>query len=125
MLIQTFKDLIVWKQGHLLVLYVYRVTKNFPRTEIFSLVDQMRRAVVSITSNIAEGFGRQGNKEKIQFLYMSLGSCYELNNQINIAYDLGYLSKEDNEKLEQKIGDVSRLLNGFIRSLKRNGPTNS
>ncbi len=67
MLIKTFKDLIVWKQGHLLVLDVYRVTKDFPRTEMFSLVDQMRRAVVSITSNIAEGFGRQGNKEKIQF----------------------------------------------------------
>lgn len=125
MLIQTFKDLIVWQHGHQLVLDIYRLTNSFPKSEMFSLVDQMRRAVVSITSNIAEGFGRRGNKEKIQFLHLSLGSCYELSNQINIAHDLGYLSKEDNERLEQRIGNVSRLLNGFIRSLKTNGSTNS
>jgi four helix bundle protein len=70
----TFKDLDVWKEGHKLVLNVYSITKPFPAEERFGLIDQMRRCSVSITSNIAEGFSRQGVKEKLQFYYMSKGS---------------------------------------------------
>ena len=72
--IKEFTDLIVWQKGHKLVLTVYLVTKKFPREELFGLSSQMRRAGVSITSNIAEGFGRKGFKEKIQFYYLAKGS---------------------------------------------------
>ena len=71
MKIQSFTDLEVWKQAHKLVIEIYRVTKKFPKEERYSLVDQMRRAAISITSNIAEGFSRQGKKEKLQFYFMA------------------------------------------------------
>lgn len=118
MSIQSFKDLTTWQEGHKLVLLVYKATETFPQKETYSIIDQMRRAVVSITSNIAEGFGRRGDKEKIQFLHLSLGSCYELHNQIMISKDLGYLPTDKFTEIENKIFDVSRLINGFIRSLK-------
>jgi len=72
--IQTFRDLNTWKEGHKLVLQIYKITKNFPKKETFALTDQILRAVVSITSNIAEGFGRRGMKEKIQFYYLAQSS---------------------------------------------------
>jgi len=78
--IESFTDLIVWQEGHSLVIKIYCVTKNFPKEEIFSLINQMKRAAISITSNIAEGFGRQTLKEKIQFYYMSQGSLTESKN---------------------------------------------
>ncbi len=119
MIIQRFTDLIVWKEGHKLVLMAYKYTNKFPNKETYSLVDQMRRAAVSITSNIAEGFGRRGVKEKVQFLYLSLGSGYELQNQIIIARDLDYMTKEEYEKMENQLQLVSKLINGFIRSLQK------
>jgi four helix bundle protein len=94
--IKSFTDLIVWQKAHQLVLVIYQLTKEFPKEELYSLVDQMRRAVVSITSNIAEGFGRQSYKEKIQFYYLASASLTELKNQILIAKDLGYLSQSKN-----------------------------
>lgn len=91
--IETFTDLNVWREGHKLVIMVYRITKGFPREEMYSLIDQMRRAAASITANIAEGFGRHGYKEKVQFYYLSKGSLSELKNFILIAKDVGYLKK--------------------------------
>ncbi|KKR76512.1 MAG: hypothetical protein UU21_C0008G0019 [Candidatus Levybacteria bacterium GW2011_GWA2_40_8] len=85
MKIQSFTDLEVWKQAHKLVIEIYRVTKKFPKEERYSLVDQMRRAAISITSNIAEGFSRQGKKEKLQFYFMARGSLTELQNQLLVA----------------------------------------
>jgi four helix bundle protein len=79
--IKDFKDLNTWREAHKLVLMIYGATKTFPREEIFSLTSQVRRAAISITSNIAEGFGRQGYKEKIQFYYFAQGSLIELKNQ--------------------------------------------
>jgi len=72
--IEEFTDLIVWQEGHKLVLQIYKITKLFPKEETYSLTDQMRRAAVSVTSNIAEGFGRQGMKEKVQFYFLAKGS---------------------------------------------------
>lgn len=90
--IRGFKDLHAWQEGHKLVLLIYEVTQKFPREEVFGITNQMRRAVVSVTSNIAEGFGRQGYKEKIQFYYLAQGSLIELKNQIIVARDITYLT---------------------------------
>src|SRR3989338_331251 len=93
--IKSFTDLIVWQEGHRLVVEIYRITKMFPREETYSLTDQMRRAASSVTSNIAEGFGRHGYKEKVQFFYLAHGSLIELKNQIFIARDVGYIPNDD------------------------------
>src|SRR3989344_1432910 len=93
--IKDFTDLLAWREGHTLVLLIYKLTKGFPREEAFGLVSQMRRAAGSITSNIAEGFGRHGYKEKVQFYYLAQGSLIELKNQILIAKDVGYISKDE------------------------------
>lgn len=116
--IRSFTDLKVWQEGHQLVILIYRNTKNFPREEIYSLIDQMRRAVVSITSNIAEGFGRQSYKEKIQFYYLAQGSLTELKNQLLIARDLKYLSERDFQEIAKKANEVHKLLQGLITKSK-------
>ena len=116
--IKSFTDLIAWQEGHKLVLQVYKVTSNFPSKETFSLTDQMRRCVVSITSNISEGFSRHGQKEKLQFYYISLGSLSELQNQLLIARDLGYLDNVLFMKLAEDSVLVSKLINGLIKSVK-------
>jgi len=116
--IYSFTDLEVWQEGHKLVLMVYKITKNFPKEELFSLTNQLRRAVVSITSNIAEGFSRQGYKEKLQFYYMALGSLTEVKNQLLIAKDLKYLTRKDFDILAKQIIIVHKLLNAFISKTK-------
>jgi four helix bundle protein len=114
--IQSFKDLIVWQQAHELALLVYKATKKFPKEETYSLVDQMKRCVISIGSNIAEGFSRRGKKEKLQFYFTAKGSLTELQNQLLLAKDVGYLSKEEFELINEKTESVHRLLNAFIKS---------
>ena len=116
--IKDFKDLIVWKESHKLVLYIYKLTKNFPKDEIFGLVSQMRRSSVSITSNIAEGFGRQGYKEKIQFYYIAQGSLIELKNQIEIGKDVGYIKNINYNKVIEQANLSHKLLQGFIKKTK-------
>ena len=116
--IKTFTDLIAWKEAHKLVILIYQITKKFPREELYSLVDQMRRAVISITSNIAEGFGRQSYREKVQFYYLAQGSLIELKNQILAAYDIGYLSKVDFDTLVQQANVAHQLLQGLITKSK-------
>lgn len=115
--IKSFTDLIVWQRAHKLSLLIYKLTKDFPKEETYSLVDQMRRAVVSVTSNVAEGFGRQTYKEKIQFYYPASGSLTELKNQILLAKDLGYLVP--NQDLYDLCNEVHKLLNGLISASKR------
>src|SRR6266849_5243940 len=92
--ITRFTQLDAWREGHKLVILIYTITKSFPKEEFFGLVNQMRRCVVSITSNIAEGFSRQSYKEKVQFYSIALGSVTELQNQLLIARDVGFISKE-------------------------------
>jgi len=116
--IKDFKDLNTWQESHKLVLIIYKITKNFPKEEIFGLTSQMRRASVSITSNIAEGFGRQGYKEKIQFYYLAQGSLIELKNQILIARDIKYLNIEDSEELNKQADLSHKLLQGLITKSK-------
>jgi four helix bundle protein len=116
--IKTFRDLTTWQEGHKLVLHIYKITKTFPKSETYALTDQLLRAVVSVTSNIAEGFGRQGIKEKIQFYYLSQSSLTEVQNQIIIANDVGYIDKEIFDNLWNQTIVVHKLLTGLIKSLR-------
>ena len=116
--IEIFTDLNVWQEGHKLVIMIYKITKSFPKEETYSLVDQMRRAAASITANIAEGFGRQTYKEKVQFYYMAKGSLSELKNFILIAKDVDYLTEKDFQALVEQSNIVGPLLQGFIRKSK-------
>ena len=116
--IRSFTDLKAWSQGHELVLDIYKITSGFPQREIFGLSDQMRRCSVSITSNIAEGFSRKTSKDKMQFYHISLGSLTELQNQLLIARDVGYIDKEMFKRLANCTIEVSKLVNGLIKFLK-------
>jgi len=116
--IRSFKDLDAWKEGHNLVMMVYEVTRLFPKEEIFGLVSQMRRCAVSITSNLAEGFSRQSYKEKIQFYSITLGSITELQNQLVIAKDVGFLPSEKFKDLDNQSIRVHKITNGLIKGAK-------
>ena len=116
--IHSFTDLNVWKEGHKLVVSVYRISKSFPKAETYLMVDQMRRAASSITANIAEGFGRQTMKEKLQFYYQAQGSLTELKNFILIARDVDYLKREDFDLLAEQANLTHRLLQGLIQKTR-------
>ena len=113
------KRLDAWQQAIALVTDVYKVTTGFPDEERYALVDQMKRAAVSVPSNIAEGAARQTSKEFAQFLHIARGSLSELDTQIEIAARLGYLQPADRTRLDGAIAGVSRLLSGLIRSVRR------
>lgn len=116
--IKSFTDLDAWKEGHKLVLMIYDVTQSFPKTEIFGLVVQMRRCVVSITSNIAEGFSRQSYREKVQFYSIAQGSVTELQNQAMIARDVAYVSQDRFNELNNQSIRVHKIVSGLIKSSK-------
>lgn len=116
--IKSFTDLNAWQYGHELVLEIYQVTKKFPKEEMFGLTNQIRRAIVSFTSNIAEGFSRSSYKEKSQFYSMALGSLSEVQNQLLIAKDIGYLTKNEFDNLAQRTVLLSKLTNGLIKKTK-------
>jgi len=111
-----FQQLIAWQKAYELVLGVYRASQRFPADERFGLTQQMRRAAVSIPANVAEGWGRGSRTDYVRFLDMARGSAYELQTQLWIASDLGYLDKEHD--VLTALDEVERLLNGLIRSLR-------
>lgn len=113
--VRTHKDLEAWKQAMALARGIYELTKGYPREEAYGLVAQMRRAAVSVPSNIAEGAARNSNKEIIQYLYVSLGSLAELDTQLLLSREPGYTR---NEEIDGSIEDVRRLLLGLIRYVK-------
>ncbi len=114
--IQDFTDLIVWQKGHNLVLEIYKITSDFPNDERYCLTNQIRRSASSITSNIAEGFGRNTAKDKNQFYSISKGSALETKNHLILAKDLQYLKNENFESLNKEISAVIRLISGLMRS---------
>lgn len=116
----THKDLNVWKKSMNLVILTYRLTGQFPKEELFGLSSQMRRAAVSIPSNIAEGHGRNSDKELIRFLFISLGSASELETQILLSNKLDFLNEEGFNQLNELNNEVIRVLVALIRS-KNNG----
>ena len=116
--INSFTDLRVWQEAHKLAIITYQETDSFPKHELFGLTSQLRRAAVSITSNIAEGFSRQSNKEKIQFYSIARGSLTEVENQLLLAKDIKYINVEKFEKIQFQLISVHRLLNAFIKSTR-------
>jgi four helix bundle protein len=112
---RTHKDLDVWKVSMEFVTEIYEITKDFPKSELFGLSSQIRRAAVSIPANISEGSARQTSKEFNQFLHIALGSASELHTLITIAYNLKYIKEID--KLEDKLTRISKMISGLIKSL--------
>lgn len=114
---KTHKDLLVWQKSIEFVTSIYSLTKAFPKEEIYCLVSQIRRASISIPSNISEGCPRKNTKEYIQFLYVSLGSAAELETQVIIATNLNYLSENQSTELLTNLAGIIRMLTGLIKSL--------
>jgi four helix bundle protein len=116
--IHNFTDLLAWKKGHELVLEVYRLTNSFPKAEMFGLTNQLRRASVSITSNIAEGFSRSTYADKARFYAISLGSVTEVQNQFMISRDLGFITKTDYNYISSTLVELHKIINGLIKKSK-------
>lgn len=114
---RDYKKMTVWEKSYTFGLLVYSATKPFPKEEIYGLTSQLRRAAISIPSNIAEGSRRSTEKDFKSFLYIAYGSGAELEVQILFARDLGYLSQESSESLLLKLSEIMRMLNAFIQKL--------
>lgn len=115
--VDSFKDLIAWQKSVLLVKAVYGAVKAFPKDELFALTSQIKRCSVSVASNIAEGSAKGSTKEFIRFLTISYGSLAELETQIIIACELGFLPSSDANRLNGQCNEVGKIINGLIRSL--------
>ena len=113
--IENFTDLRAWKEAHTLVLLIYSITKKYPKEELFGLVSQMRRAVISVTSNTAEGFSRASNKDKNQFYSIAMGSLTELQNQLLASKDIGYISEADFVSSYAQSTEAKKVLSGLKR----------
>lgn len=114
---RDFKELKVWHKAHKCVLEIYRNTRNFPTEERFGLTSQLRRAAASVPSNIAEGCGREGDRELARFLSIAAGSASEVEYQLLLTHDLSFLDDEPYRQLDTQINEVKRMLNAFIRKL--------
>ena len=119
-MLKNYKELKVWQKAYQLCLEIYKITKEFPKDEKYGLTSQIRRAAVSIPSNIAEGYGRKTTGEYIQSLSIAYGSNCELETQILLSGDLRFVGKEDLSRLQKEIGDVERMIKGLIKSLYKN-----
>ena len=117
--IRDFRDLIAWQVARGLVKSIYSLTRSFPRDEVYGLSQQLRRAAVSVPSNIAEGYGRGTRKDYYRFLQVARGSLYEIQTQLVLAKDLGYVETGGVEPLMGDLNRCSRLLHGLIKSVAR------
>ena len=118
--IRSHRDLLAWQKAMDLVVAVYDVTRAFPKEELYGLTNQIRRAVVSIPANIAEGQGRRSKAEFRQFLCNSRGSLLELDTHLEIAARLGYFGPDKHRELQGQLYEVARIVNGLLRSLSTN-----
>ena len=114
----SFKDLIVWRKSHEIVLRVYKITSQFPKEETYALTSQIRRAVVSVPANIAEGFKKKTLANKLIFLSHSDGSLEEVKYYLILAKDLSYISLEEYLELELSCEEISKLISGYAKSVK-------
>ncbi|MCK4426031.1 MAG: four helix bundle protein [Deltaproteobacteria bacterium] len=113
-----WREFMVWQRAHNLVLKCYRVTATFPKTEVYGLVDQIKRAAYSVPSNIVEGQSRNTTKEYLSFLYTARGSLEEVRYFLLLAQDLGFVTSETYRDIENNCQEVSLMLNALIKSLK-------
>ena len=113
----NFRNLICYQKGRVLVGEVYQLVKRFPQEEKYALGDQLRRAAVSVTSNIAEGTGRQSLKNQAHFIEQSYGSLMEVMSQLDLALDMNYINNEEHQKMEQLVAEEARVLSGYRSSL--------
>jgi len=111
---KDFREMQVWNKGHKLALEIYKLTAGFPREEVFGLSSQIRRAAVSIPTNIAEGCGRGNPKELKQFLKISMGSASEVEYQILLSYELCYMDRKKYDSLKSDIQEVKKMLSSYI-----------
>ena len=117
-MLRNYKELNVWQKSYKFSLHIYKVTKRFPRDEMYGLTSQIRRSAVSIPSNICRGVWEKNNLSVVRFLYIAYGSVCELETQTMISGDLGYVGKERSQKIRQEIGDVERMLKAMIKFLE-------
>jgi len=117
---KSYRELIVWQKARKLVSLIYICVQKLPRNEQYVLSDQLRRASISIVSNIAEGYQRQTTKEYIQFLYMSYGSCSELETQLLLCLDLNFLKQDELSEAFKLLEEIEKMLNAMITKLKQN-----
>lgn len=117
--IKTFEDLETWQIAHSLVLEIYRITRRYPKDELYGIVSQLRRAALSITSNNAEGFSRYHYNDKIRFYYNARGSVSEVRNCLRLSRDMDYITKEKYRDLSDGMEKVLRMINGLIRSIEK------
>ncbi|MBW6516852.1 MAG: four helix bundle protein [Candidatus Cloacimonetes bacterium] len=116
---RTHKDLVLWQKSVIFVTNIYDVTTKFPKSEIYGITNQMRRAAVSIPSNIAEGSGRRSQKELIQFLHIALGSMAELETQLIISLNLSFITPDSYRNLSDELSELSKMTISLIRSLSK------
>ncbi|MGE0560441.1 MAG: four helix bundle protein [Flavobacteriales bacterium] len=116
---KNYKNLDVWKEARKLVSIIYTLTNEFPEDEKFGLTSQIKRAAISVPSNIAEGMGRNSNKETRQFFFIAKGSLYEIETQLYLAIDLGFIKEDKSKHIFNQITSVRKLIIGFIKYLDK------
>ena len=115
---KNFKDLKVWKKAHRLTLAIYKATYRYPKDELYGLTSQIKRSSVSVPSNVAEGFRRYHSREYRQFLYIALGSAAELETQLIISNELGFIPGDKLNSILEKIDHISKMITSLINKLK-------
>ncbi len=115
----TFRNLIIWQKSMELVTNIYSETKSFPKEELYGLTSQIRRASVSIPSNIAEGYGREGRNDYLRFLNIAVSSLFELQTQLEIAKNLSYINKNNFDILFENTREIERMLVSYIKKIKK------
>src|SRR6218665_873117 len=115
----NFRELKIWQEAIEVTKFIYKLSKSFPSSEMYGLTSQITRAAVSIPSNIAEGAGRNGNKEFTQFLNIAMGSCFEVETQLTLAYEFTYIKKDDYDSLILHLNKLERMINALISTLNK------
>lgn len=115
---KTFRDLFIWQKSMSLVTQTYQFTQNFPKEELFGLTSQIRRSAISLPSNIAEGYGRDGNKEFFRFINITISSLFEYQTQIEIAKNINYLNENEFKKIYEETRELEAMLISFSKKLK-------